>query len=295
MEFPDGEKHVLVPIDRLRRLEKEIAAFRTDEALNGFQRWIVGSLYRFRVPETGFDIRSIFLIAIPHPLYSRVTFARGGRKYASRCLVVSDFGKTDRALKTMLRGSDANIVQARDLPLKRLAVQSGLAVYGRNNITYIPGRGSNFSYAAYFTDIACAGSEWRSLGLAPSCAGCSVCLKACPTGAIREDRFLIDTDRCLSYLNESGAPFPEWLDASVHHTVYDCLKCQLACPLNRDQANKTGRDIDFDEDETGVLLAGTRYEQYPQGMREKTAYLGMDQWPQGIAKTLKILTGAGQI
>ena len=41
------------------------------------------------------------------------------------------------------------------LPLKTLAVRSGLAKYGRNNISYVPGLGSFHQLAAFFSDLPC--------------------------------------------------------------------------------------------------------------------------------------------
>ena len=64
------------------------------------------------------------------------------------------------------------------------------------------------------------------------CERCSACLRACPGGAIRADRFLLQTDRCLTTVNEDEAPFPDWVDPAWHHCAVGCLRCQQACPEN---------------------------------------------------------------
>ena len=51
-----------------------------------------------------------------------------------------------------------------------------------------------------------------------------------------------------------------------------------------------GNPIEFDENETNILLAGTLFEKYPELIVQKKAKsLGLHQWPDGIAKNLKTL------
>ncbi len=279
---------VLVPVFRLAELEADLAALKA-EKLNGFQTWLVDHRFNFSLPETGFPIRSVLLMALPHPLYSRVTLTDGRLKVGCLGLVSSDFDSARAAAEAAATKAGARLAETDALPLKRLAVRSGLAVYGRNNVTYIEGHGSNFSYLAYYTDVACEEDGWTAVRQGAACGTCTACLKACPTGAILADRFLIDNERCLSCMNETGTPFPDWVPSSVHHTLYDCLKCQLACPMNRDQLTEIGRPVDFDAAETALLMAGTRYAEYPESMKKKAAYLGLDQWPDGIAKNVRTL------
>jgi epoxyqueuosine reductase len=288
-EFDNGEKHILVPANCLQKLRKEIHAFKNSEKLNEFQDWIVNDLYDFDLPKSDFAIESILLIAVPHPLYSHVKITHKGKQYSCLSLVSSDFEQTEKTLDEVSQNEGISFVEANNLPLKRLAVQSGFAKYGRNNITYVGGLGSNFSYMAFFTNIACEESKWVKANHPPICDKCTSCLRACPTGAIQKDRFLIDNQICLSYLNESSEPFPEWLSKSVHHTLYDCLKCQIACPMNKAQLENIGESIVFDENETQMLLSGTEYEMYPEAMKKKAKYLGLDQWPDGIAKNVETL------
>jgi epoxyqueuosine reductase len=282
--FAKGERALLIPVHKLESLKEELGRFRAREDLNGFQRWILEGMYELD-PPAGFPAASILLAAVPHPFYATLEFKRGGRSLRCLSLVMSDFAAAESELRAAAP-EGARILAAGKLPLKRLAVMSGFARYGRNNICYIDGMGSNFSFMAFFTDMPCDEGEWGEARLATSCEGCTRCVSACPTGAILADRYLIDNERCLSYLNESGEPYPAWLDPRAHHCVYDCLRCQAACPMNAGEREKTVGPIRFDAAETELLLSGFWLESCPPSLAEKARYLGFHQWPAGIAKTL---------
>jgi epoxyqueuosine reductase len=289
IHFQNGEQYQVIAASVLDALEAEIREFVSTSRINDFQRWILDDLYSFTLPEADFTIESILLIAVPHPFYSEVTFQYRQKRYHCVSLVSSDFERTRKTVKRELSKRKFHSLEVENLPLKRLAVQSGFSVYGRNNITYIPEFGSNFSYMAFYSDLPPAVSNLSPVQVSTRCEKCQACLRVCPTGAIQEDSFLIDNEKCLSYLNESSDPFPDWLPVVVHHTVYDCIQCQKYCPMNVKHKDKTGRQIEFSEAETNILLAGASFDDYPQRLKEKSIYLGMDQWPDGIAKNLKVL------
>ena len=290
--LPGGTKSVLVPASRLADLKTEIAAFAEREALNSFQRWIVDELYEFAAPESEFGATSILLLAAPHPLYARIRFRHGGRTYACLGLTMPDFTEAERQAEEEYRRLGYHLREAAELPLKRLAVQSGLADYGRNNICYVEGMGSSFCLKAYWTNRPPEDMAWGPVRLAPACEGCGICTRACPTKAIREDRFLIDNQRCLSALNEVATPFPEWLPLSVHHTLYDCLRCQMPCPMNREHAMPAPALIEFDAAETDLLLTDAPPEAYPAPLQAKVAYLGLRRWAEGIARNMRAIMQA---
>lgn len=279
----------LIPIKRLESLKKEIDSFKEHEELNNFQKWIVNNLYEFDVPTLDFTIRSIVLIAILHPLYAKVELEWQGKKYHCVSLVMSDFDNTEKYLTDFVVSKNYHIKSAPNLPMKRLAAHSGLAVYGRNNICYIEGMGSSFSFNAYFSDIPRENDSWTKLNLPDACTNCRACINNCPTGAISLDRFLINNEKCLSYLNESSEEFPDWLPKSAHHSIYDCIKCQITCPMNKNHVNNIIGPIKFSEDETDILLSGKSFETYPPALKQKAKLLGLYQWPSGISKNLKML------
>lgn len=285
----------VVPIARIDDLKEELARFAEAEALNGFQRFIVEKLYRYDAPGIGFEPQSVVIAAAPSPAYANVTFTQAGKTIQVKCLHPARIGgeAAPEALLSILRNLLAprgrHAAPAPSLSYKRLAASSGLARYGRNNITYVEGMGSFFGYAAFFTDVPCDDAGWPGARMAERCESCRVCLAACPTGAIRRDRFLIDNERCLSAVNEVPGEFPDWVPADAHHTVYDCLRCQLACPMNREFTENIAGPFVFDGEETGMLMAGVPFQDLPDETQRKVEILGINKWPEAVPRNLKTL------
>lgn len=284
-----GYRLQVIPVERLQDLKDGINEFKSEYELNSFQQWIVNDMYQLSTPEADFPIRSILLLALPHPSYAKVEFYQAGTRYQFKCHVMSDFDHAKQYLQNMLEPEGYHMIPAPDLPMKRLAASSGLAEYGRNNICYVEGMGSNLLFDAYYSDLPAEDIPWSAPKNSATCSGCSICIKACPTGAIRKDVFLINNKICLSCLNEMPDPFPEWLPTSVHHTLYDCLRCQEGCPMNRDFLESYIGPIIFNEEETNAILAGSPYDSFDSSLKEKSDLLGMTQWLAAIPRNLRIL------
>ncbi|GAK59721.1 iron-sulfur cluster-binding protein [Candidatus Vecturithrix granuli] len=218
--------------------------------------------FEFTNPAALPEARSLIIAAAPQPPVE-ATFHVNGQPFPA-LIPPTYFFYTDASihqlLDSVLGPEGYHLVKAR-LPLKLLAVRSGLAQYGRNNITYIPGMGSFHRPVAFYTDLPCETDSWGAAAFMPRCSTCQVCCKICPTGAITPDRFLIHAERCLTLHNESDRDFPEWIDPAWHNCIIGCLECQSSCPANKDVAARTDHKAQFSEEETALLLQGTPQEQ----------------------------------
>ncbi|MBZ9685904.1 4Fe-4S binding protein [Clostridium estertheticum] len=284
-----GDRLKVISIEHLKELKEIIGDFKDQEELNGFQKWIINELYQFEILEEDFKVNSIILIAIHHPFYAKVDFLKEGKKKTFLSLVRADFNKTEEYLRKYVEEKGYFIEVTKNLPMKRLGTHSGLAKYGRNNITYIDGLGSNFSYASYFSDMMCKEDTWSEVKNAEACDKCNLCIESCPTGAIRKDRFLIDNQKCLSCINEIPGEFPAWIPVTAHHTLYDCLICQRNCPMNYEQVDNVIECVSFTEEETNMLLDGKPIDTFSKEFKTKIYMLGINEWYEVIPRNLKIL------
>jgi epoxyqueuosine reductase len=66
------------------------------------------------------------------------------------------------------------------------------------------------------------------------CGTCTLCIEACPTGAITEP-YVVDSNRCISYATiELRAPeLPAEVAGKLDGWLYGCDICQDVCPWNR--------------------------------------------------------------
>ncbi|MDO8686532.1 MAG: 4Fe-4S double cluster binding domain-containing protein [Clostridiales bacterium] len=230
--------------------------------------------------------KSVLLLAIPLPLYYECVFHQDSKEYRMYGISAIQPDMTEFVAKTFKK-HDHFIEAVNNLRFKRLAVQSGLAEYGRNNITYVAGMGSNVRYAAFYTDIDVHDETWRDVCNAEMCADCGACIKNCPTGAIRADRFMIDSYNCLAGMTEEAAPFPDWVSKTAHHSIYDCVRCQICCPLN--MPLEKPEEIVFDEQETRIILSGAPYGDVSNALTKKIYDLGLAKWPDGIPRNIRLV------
>jgi len=141
---------------------------------------------------------------------------------------------------------------------KLLAVRSGLARYGRNNISYVDELGSFLALSTYYTDFNFKNEVLYEKKMLDECENCNVCTKACPNNCITKDNFVINVDRCVTLYNEVDGEFPEWIDPRIHNALFGCMKCQMYCLANKLVMKNPIRFDDITEEETKILLTGEK-------------------------------------
>ena len=272
----------VVSIKHLEELGSEIRALHDEHLLaDGIYADYGGKVFNPHLPRSLPDAKSIIIVATPQPML-RATFHHNGHSHQ---FIVPptyfDYYKVvwhaRRLLKEAFKPKSYRLVRAL-LPLKLLAVRSGLAFYGKTNVTYVPKYGSFHRLTAFYSDYDSPVDNWQEKKALPLCGKCRACLNACPTGAIQKDRFLIRAERCLTYLNEKASKheFPEWVDHSSHNALIGCMRCQRVCPYDKEVANWFEDRGEFSEDETAYLLKGKFSGLQAASIEKKLKRLGLD-------------------
>jgi epoxyqueuosine reductase len=246
----------------------------------------------FALPPTLPAARSIVIVAVPAPTV-RVSFVVDGR--AHEFIVPPQYAHHTEA-KDAVRATLAETVASRGfglesaarLPLKLLAAGSGLGMYGRNNIVYVPTMGSHHQLVAFFSDAPSA-DDWDEPLVMARCQDCPACVKACPTAAIAGERFLLHAERCLTFFNEDPGDFPDWIDPRWHNALVGCVECQRVCPANAEVADERRPLIEFDAGETQALVSGARLEQLAPPTVAKLVDAGLYECIEALPRNLAAL------
>jgi epoxyqueuosine reductase len=120
------------------------------------------------------------------------------------------------------------LVDENDHVDREAAARSGVGFYGKNTMLITRRHGSWVVLGTLVTDAEIE----RTPRLALDCGSCTLCIEACPTGALDEPGVL-DSTRCLSYWTQAPDSIPEEYREHLDAQVYGCDICQDVCPWNR--------------------------------------------------------------
>jgi epoxyqueuosine reductase len=235
-----------------------------------------GLHWHFELPVSFRTARSIIMTAVPQPKTS-LQFELYGEKHLAIVppTYIHDTDKVALDMLSPLLAKDGYKIQTALLPSKLIAVRSGLAKYGRNNIAYIDGWGSYFRLRAFFSDIPCSQDNWQEPAAMELCSKCTACINKCPTRAISADRFLVDAGQCLTFFNEGLEEFPAWIHPKWHNCLIGCMVCQDVCPANKDHTAWVMPGGDFSEEETVMILDGVPEASLPADTAQKLQKVNM--------------------
>jgi len=165
------------------------------------------------------------------------------------------------------------------------AARAGLGAVAKNGCLVTERFGSWVVLATLALDAAV--DEYAHGPAAGRCGSCTLCVAACPTGAIL-DGGAVDARLCLSYqtIENRRGPVPEPLRPAMRDVAFGCDICQDVCPLNsapliggdrflpRAVAQLSARDLAaltreaYEQLVPGTALARAKYD----GLRRNAAY-----------------------
>jgi epoxyqueuosine reductase len=285
-----GYRGMVVPIRHISQLkyeiEENVGQGKIDAGL--YERYLAG--FKFDVATRFPKDCSIIITAAPQP-QRKVTFYLNEQAYPV-IIPPTYYNDTDAQIRRILQ----NILNAKNyqlhpasLPSKLLAVCSGMAKYGKNNIAYVEGLGSFIRLRAFLSDMPAGSSDGFNPQVMKECDRCKACLNECPTKAIVPDRFLIHAERCITFLNEGNEEFPEWIDPAWHNSLIGCMKCQLVCPANKRFIKWVEEGEDFNEAETELILSGVPLDRIPPETAHKLKRCYMHEYLDVLPRNFRAL------
>lgn len=194
----------------------------------------------------------------------------------------------DRELCFNILRQSFSYVEKAHLPLKLLSAYSGLSVYGKNNITYIPEMGSFVRLDAFLVRYEGERDNWNKIEIMEECNHCDRCIKNCPRHCISEHNFIIDAGRCITLYSETKGSFEDnGIPVSVINALIGCMRCQIACPVN--QPFLKSREVVelFNEEETQMILDDTFRNN--QDLMTKLKTIDLNENEEVISRNLRAL------
>lgn len=149
-----------------------------------------------------------------------------------------------RALRRTLKAKhpevrDYGTVDTNPMMEKIWAARAGVGTVGKNGCLITPELGSWVLLATLILDVEV--DAYAQDVRTDVCGRCTLCLTACPTGALVSDR-VVDARACLSYQTiENEGPAPEHLRPAYEGLSFGCDICQDVCPMNSSPVLATER------------------------------------------------------
>jgi epoxyqueuosine reductase len=122
----------------------------------------------------------------------------------------------------------AHFVDKHQVQERVFAHHAGIGWIGKNSCVISPELGSWM----FLSGIAISLELDTDAPALDQCGSCTLCIDACPTGALVDAREL-DATKCISYLTiETEGEIPEPMRAQIGRHAWGCDICQDVCPWN---------------------------------------------------------------
>jgi len=284
-----GYKAAFVKLARVRELEQEVAVNRRHELAPELYFLFLDRL-RYDLPGESDGFLSILVVASKEPV-TAADFAWRGETVEIEIpptYVHTRRKELETILNEVLPGGK---YRSAKLPLKLLAASAGLAQYGRNNLAYVEGMGSNAMLHAFYTSVPVSEDYWGAPGVLAACSSCHACAVNCPTQCIGEEKFLIQAENCLTRFNELEEEFPSWVNHKWHNALMGCMCCQNVCPENAEVTSRRRLPMAFSEKDTATILVGLEAidadDELLDRLKEAELFTARDLLPRNLRAVLK--------
>ena len=111
------------------------------------------------------------------------------------------------------------------------ALRGGLGWVGKNTLIIDPKRGSYFFLAVILINQELEYDQ----AIEDHCGTCTRCIEVCPTAAIQPEGYVLEADKCISYLTieYKEDSLPAKFEGKMDNWIFGCDLCQDVCPWNK--------------------------------------------------------------
>ncbi|MBB4826505.1 epoxyqueuosine reductase [Sporosarcina luteola] len=142
-----------------------------------------------------------------------------------------------------------SMVDTGELVDRAVAERAGIGWSAKNCSIITPEFGSYVYLGEMITNIPFA----PDTPMEDECGDCTLCLDACPTGALIQGGQL-NAQRCIAFLTQTKQPIPEEFRGEIGNRIYGCDTCQTICPKNKGKYNMHQKAFQPDPERSKPLL-----------------------------------------
>lgn len=200
--------------------------------------------------------------AFPESLVGKV-----GRIYQARCYAPPKHYQAAarlRLVQSFLEEKGCTLYPKVFVPERWAAAKAGITDYGKNNLAYAEGHGSFIVLQSLVVDaVLDVTDEDPHTSRCP--AGCTACMKACPTAALYAP-YRLEPKRCLAFNSfmtdaKRGGGITDDIPIEIRdkmgEVVHGCDICQQVCPRNKHRLQQAlVPDVFLQELAEGFSLVG---------------------------------------
>ncbi|GKV67009.1 epoxyqueuosine reductase [Sporosarcina sp. NCCP-2331] len=121
-----------------------------------------------------------------------------------------------------------SMVDTGELADRAVAERAGIGWSAKNCAIITPEFGSYVYLGEMITNLPFRPDE----PMEDQCLDCTLCLDACPTGALIQGGQL-NAQRCIAFLTQTKQAVPEEFRQKIGNRLYGCDTCQTVCPKNK--------------------------------------------------------------
>ena len=187
------------------------------------------------------DVKSIIVIAKKYKFSNNTILENYGRLSSIAIGIDYHIEITNKLnelvdfIKTLYEDINYKIcVDTCDLADRQIAYKAGIGEYGKNNFIISKEFGSALNIGYIIIDKF---FEPDSLMEPIGCKSCTLCIDACPTGALTKNG--LNAKKCISELTQTKRLLTYSERELIDNRIYGCDICQKVCPKNNDAEYET--------------------------------------------------------
>ena len=204
-------------------------------------------------------------------------------------------------IKETVPGAEGKVcVDIQPVMDKAWAVRAGLGWLGKHTNVITPEYGSWIFIGELLLNLEL---EYDTEKIEDHCGSCTLCIDACPTGAIKEP-YVLDSNKCISYatIELRADEIPAEVKENLEGWFYGCDICQDVCPWNRfeqvtaeDRFHPRSGNVNAELSEVLELTSETYADRFRSSAMKRAKLSGLQRNARALLEVAQTEANSGRV